>query len=266
MNAIRLALLGCGACALFLCNSAAGLTPDRQISQYAHNAWRVQDGFLAGFSFALTQTKDGYLWIGTKAGILRFDGVRFVPWTTLDNERLQHSEVNSLLGSHDGSLWVGTRFAGLWRWKDQRLTHFQNTEAHITAIFEDSRGTIWFAQEALEDGKDGPLCRVVAEGVRCYGPKDGIPLATGESITEDRAGHIWLGTDTGLVDWTPHSVSTYNPNGLKSNKGLAGIDALAVGSDGSALVGIEKSGSGLGLQQVVGGSLEIDCHAGVGWQ
>jgi signal transduction histidine kinase/ligand-binding sensor domain-containing protein len=253
MNAIRLALLGCGVYALFLCNSAAALTPDRQISQYAHNAWRVQDGFLAGFSFALTQTKDGYLWIGTKAGILRFDGVRFVPWTTPDNERLQHSEVISLLGSRDGSLWIGTRFAGLWRWKDQRLTHFQNTEGHLSAIFEDSRGTVWFAQEALEEGKGGPLCRVIAEGVRCYGPKDGIPLAIGQSITEDQAGHIWLGTDTGLVDWAPGSVSTYNPIGLKSNNGMAGIDALAVGSDGSTLVGIEKAGTSLGLQQVVGG-------------
>jgi len=253
MSPIRLALLGCSVLTVFICAPAAGLGPDRQISQYAHTAWRVQDGFLAGFSSALTQTKDGYVWIGTKAGILRFDGVRFVPWTTPDNERLQHSEVTSLLGSRDGSLWIGTHFAGLWRWKDQSLTHFQNTEALIHGIFEDSRGTVWFAQGALEDGKGGPLCRVIAESVRCYGLKGGIPLATGQSITEDQAGHIWLGTDTGLVDWTPGSVSTYNPSGLKSNNGMEGILALAVRSDGSLVVGIGKSGPGLGLQQVVGG-------------
>ena len=253
MSAMRLALLGCSVLTFFISAPAAGLNPDRQISQYAHTAWRVQDGFLASFSLALTQTKDGYLWIGTQSGILRFDGVRFVPWSTPDNERLQHSNVISLLGSRDGSLWIGTKF-GLWRWKDQRLTHFQNSEAVIVVtIFEDSQGTVWFSQGALEDGTGGPLCRIIAESAHCYGPKDGIPLAIGQSITEDQAGHIWLGTDAGLVDWTPGSVRTYNPNGLKSNKGMTGIDALAVGSDGSVVVGISKSGPGLGLQQVVGG-------------
>jgi signal transduction histidine kinase/ligand-binding sensor domain-containing protein len=256
MSAMRLASLGCGLCTLFLCNPAAGLTPDRPISQYAHTAWRVQDGLIAGYSFALTQTQDGYLWIGTQSGILRFDGVRFVPWTAPDNDRLEHSDVVSLLGSRDGSLWIGTHLAGLWRWKDQHLTHFQNTEGIIGTIFEDRQGTVWFSRGGYEESTGGPLCQVIAESVRCYGPKDGIPMAIGQSITEDQAGHIWLGTDTGLVDWTPGLVSTYNPNGLKSNNGMQGITALAVGSDGSVAVGIGKSGPGLGLQQVVGGVLK----------
>jgi signal transduction histidine kinase len=253
MSATRLALLGCSVLTFFLCTPAAGLNPDSQISQYAHTAWRVRDGLITGPSFGLTQTQDGYLWIGTQSGILRFDGVRFVPWITPDNERLQHSNIISLLGSRDGSLWIATQFAGLWRWKDQRLTHFQNSEAVILTIIEDSQGTVWFSKEPTEESKGGPLCQFIAESFRCYGPKDGIPLAIGQSIAEDQAGHIWLGTDAGLVDWTPGSVRTYNPNGLKSNKGMWGISALAVGSDGSVLVGVGKSGPGLGLQQVVGG-------------
>jgi signal transduction histidine kinase len=256
MSATRLALRGCSVLTFFLCAPAAGLNPNSQVSQYAHTAWRVQDGLITGPSFGLAQTKDGYLWIGTQSGILRFDGVRFVPWITPDNERLQHSNIISLLGSRDGSLWIGTQFAGLWRWKDQRLSHFQSSEAVIFTIIEDSQGAVWFSTAATEQSKGGPLCQVIADSVRCYGPKDGVPLVLGQSITEDRAGHIWLGTDTGLVNWKPGSVSTYNPNGLKSNKGMVGIDALAVGSDGAVLVGIGKSGPGLGLQQVVGGVLK----------
>jgi ligand-binding sensor domain-containing protein len=56
------------------------LNPDRQISQYAHTAWRLQDGFLGSYPSAIAQTTDGYIWVGTQSGIERFDGVRFVPW------------------------------------------------------------------------------------------------------------------------------------------------------------------------------------------
>ena len=66
---------------LFLENSVWAVDPTRHISQYAHTAWRVQDGVFGGAPWAITQTTDGYLWIGTRTGLLRFDGVRFVPWT-----------------------------------------------------------------------------------------------------------------------------------------------------------------------------------------
>src|SRR4051794_1783050 len=61
-------------------SSVYGLDPDRRISQYGHTAWRVQDGAIAPAG-AITQTIDGYIWLGTSAGLMRFDGVRFVPWS-----------------------------------------------------------------------------------------------------------------------------------------------------------------------------------------
>ena len=54
------------------------LDADRRISQYAHTAWRTQDGAFSGTPNAIMQTADGYIWIGTQAGLVRFDGVRFV--------------------------------------------------------------------------------------------------------------------------------------------------------------------------------------------
>jgi hypothetical protein len=55
---------------------AAAVDPERRISQYGHTAWRIQDGFFNGVPYAIKQTADGYLWIGTANGLLRFDGVR----------------------------------------------------------------------------------------------------------------------------------------------------------------------------------------------
>ena len=87
---------------LFAVSSLWAVDPSRHISQYAHTAWRIQDGVFSGTPFAVTQTTDGYLWIGTRSGLLRFDGVRFVPWTSPDGKYLPSSDIGSLLGARDG--------------------------------------------------------------------------------------------------------------------------------------------------------------------
>ena len=65
-------------------HSLRALDATRRITQYAHTAWRMQDGFLNGAPNAIAQTSDGYIWIGTQAGLWRFDGVRFVPFAAPD--------------------------------------------------------------------------------------------------------------------------------------------------------------------------------------
>src|SRR4051812_30570656 len=60
---------------------ALALDPQRRLSQYAHSAWRVQDGFFPNNPFWISQTRDGYLWVGGLSGASRFDGVRFTPWS-----------------------------------------------------------------------------------------------------------------------------------------------------------------------------------------
>jgi ligand-binding sensor domain-containing protein len=102
----------------FAVNRVWAVDPSRHISQYGHTAWRIQDGVLSGAALAVTQTTDGYLWIGTRAGLVRFDGVRFVPWASPDGTQLPSSEVSSLLGARDGSLWIGME-GGLSHWDGQ---------------------------------------------------------------------------------------------------------------------------------------------------
>jgi len=81
--------------------AALALDPDLRISQYAHTAWRVRDGTFPGIPTAITQTTDGYVWIGTFAGLLRFDGVRFVPFVPPAGQHLPNPAVISLLGATD---------------------------------------------------------------------------------------------------------------------------------------------------------------------
>src|SRR6516162_11425489 len=65
---------------LLACPRTFALDPALDISQYAHTAWKVREGFTKGTIVSIAQTPDGYLWLGTEFGLLRFDGVRSVPW------------------------------------------------------------------------------------------------------------------------------------------------------------------------------------------
>ena len=102
---------------------AFALDPSLDISQFAHTAWRVRDGFGKGPIHSIAQTPDGYLWLGTEFGLLRFDGVRAVPWQPPAGEHLPSDVVTRLLVSRDGTLWIGTG-KGLATWKDGKLTHY----------------------------------------------------------------------------------------------------------------------------------------------
>src|SRR5215469_10973660 len=64
------------------------LDPSLDVSQYAHTAWRIREGFTKGMIGSIAQTPDGYLWLGTDLGLLRFDGVRTVPWQPPAGEQL----------------------------------------------------------------------------------------------------------------------------------------------------------------------------------
>ena len=229
--------------------SANALDPDRRISQYAHTAWRVRDGAFAGAPTAITQTTDGYVWIGTLAGLLRFDGSRFVPFTPPTGKTLPNSAVISLLGSTDGSLWIGTA-SGLARWKNGELVDFPETAGRVNSIYEDQEGTIWIARSRTSAGG---VCKVAASVARCYTPNDGMPPYAGVVI-RDNLGYFLVGSAGTLVRWKPGSSTSYELPGLKSKRGLSGIADLALAPDGSVWVGVAWPGHGLGLQQWVHGS------------
>jgi ligand-binding sensor domain-containing protein len=76
---------------------AFALNPELAASQYAHTAWKVRDGFTKGTINTIAQTADGYLWLGTEFGLLRFDGVRAVPWEPPADQPLPSERQCSML-------------------------------------------------------------------------------------------------------------------------------------------------------------------------
>lgn len=230
---------------------AWAVDPARRISQYAHTAWRMQDGAFTGAPLAVAQTEDGFLWVGTAAGLLRFDGSRFSPWVPANEQRLPSSDVQSLLAARDGSLWIGTS-TGLSRWKGQVLTNYSTGPGGVTNLLEDRNGTIWFGGNRAGTG-EGPLCQVSGAATRCLGAAADLPPFRAGPLLEDRAGNVWVGGDTALMRWTSASHAVYRPRGLEANDGISGISGLAAAVDGALWVGFGMPGPGLGLQRLAQG-------------
>jgi ligand-binding sensor domain-containing protein len=227
---------------------AGALDPNRQISQYAHTAWRIQDGFFSGTPQAITQTTDGYLWIGTEGGLVRFDGVRFVPWTAPDGKQLPSTRIHSLLGASDGNLWIGTS-RGLAKWNHLELVNISGSPAFVETILQDPGGTVWITRSQVRDDA-GPVCEVTGGALRCHGAGDGISFTYAQPLFRDALGNLWMGGSLGLCRWKPGESKTYIDKALMQAKGLAGVGAIAAGDNGSVLVGMKRSGKGLGLQQL----------------
>jgi ligand-binding sensor domain-containing protein len=232
---------------------AYAVNPDLKISQYAHTAWRLQDGFFSDRPSPMTQTKDGYMWMGTRTGLLRFDGVRFVPFTVLGGKQLPSGRVLALLGAEDGSLWIGTE-GGLAEWKNDKLIINATIVGSVGVIRQDAQGIIWVARNGSSDNS-GPLCRIANGDTKCFGKAAGLPPneCCAESLALDKSGNVWVGTDDMVLQFKGDSLTVHKSDALASNS-TAGIDGLAASADGSLWVGMALSGSGRGLQRLVNGA------------
>src|ERR1700683_2464107 len=154
------------------CPVAVNATLD--VSQYAHTAWKIRDGFAKGSILSIAQTPDGYLWLGTAFGLYRFDGVRNVLWQPPPDQQLPSSTITSLVASRDGTLWVGTR-NGLSSWKNGKLTQYAELAGlAIRALVEDHEGSIWAGTNGSAGPPDGKLCEIRNGSVQCNSEMRGV--------------------------------------------------------------------------------------------
>src|SRR5712664_3505694 len=119
----RRAGLACLTLTFALAAPVHALDPQKSITQFTHTAWSAKEG-IPGPVRAIAQTPDGYLWLGTEAGLYRFDGLHFVPWEPSFGEQLPRSFVLSLSTARDGSLWIGFSSGGISQLRNGRLRNY----------------------------------------------------------------------------------------------------------------------------------------------
>jgi ligand-binding sensor domain-containing protein len=190
---------------LAACPCASALNPSLDINQYAHTAWTIRDVFFGSPIQAIAQTPDGYLWLGTQTGLIRFDGVRAVSWTPPAAEPLPSTTVLRLLVARDGTLWIGTG-AGLASWNGTRLIRYRDLDQqYVVSLVEDRDGTVWAGSLTVPSGR---LCAFRSGKTQCYGQDDSLGRYV-LSLFEDGAGNLWAGAETGLWRWRPGPPQLY---------------------------------------------------------
>ena len=217
---------------------AFALDPSLDVSQYAHTSWRIRDGFTTGIVTSFAQTPDGYLWLGTELGLVRFDGVRPVSWQLPAGQELPGSLITNLMTARDGTLWIGT-FTGLASWKEGKLTKFPELAGlDITSVLEARDGTVWTSAYAEGAGR---LCDISGGVVHCE------TLSTyGEALYEDSRGTLWVGLQNGFWRWKPGT-----PEFFSIPEDPFGITGFAEDEQGQLLFG-----SYVGIRRLVNGRVE----------
>ncbi|HEY5612414.1 MAG TPA: diguanylate cyclase [Lysobacter sp.] len=146
---------------LLLPDAAQALHPEKAFHHYVRDNWSIQQGLPQISALAIAQDRQGYLWVGTQAGLARFDGVRFVGYTPDSEPHLPGIWVRALHAGRDGRLWIGT-YKGLAVYDGDSFTTVAAADAarwpalDVAALGEDAAGQVWVATTAgvfrVQDG------------------------------------------------------------------------------------------------------------------
>ena len=180
-RALRLFVSGVFAYFLLATACCTGQNSAVHVSQLSHTAWRLRDGALPGMPTVVTQTKDGYIWLGTPLGLYRFDGQRFAR-VPLPSGRF--GEVLALLADRDGSLWIGT-YGSLFHETGGQIKEVVHG-LKLEQLMQNASGEIW-AATAFNEGR--PACVLRSGKFECL---EHSPLQSATTIGEDDQGGIWF--------------------------------------------------------------------------
>lgn len=197
------------------------------LSQLRIDTWQTEQGLPLNTVQAMHQTRSGHLWVGTAAGLARFDGQRFTTFEPQEMPELSGRPVFGFLEDAEGSLWIGN-FNGALRWRDGRFERIFGPEIterrRVWAFAEETSraadgtpkvGTIWAATENglvrwRAGGGDGK------PDIKVYKVADGLPTLRLRTLAFDSKGTLWIGTTGGgLVAFAGEKFTVYSTaNGL----------------------------------------------------
>ena len=178
------------------CSRALALDPSQALDRYVHQTWTTDEGLPQNSVYAIAAARDGYLWLGTDEGLVRFDGSRFTVFDRLNTPAIRDPFVVSLHEARDGSLWAGTDRGGLTRLAGGRFSHYGLEEGlpagRVQAIADGAGGALWLGL------RGGGLARFEGGRFRTFRSSDGLSSDNVLAVLEDRTGRLWVGTDAGL--------------------------------------------------------------------
>ena len=218
---------------------ALALDPARAVNEYAITTW--QQDLPQNTVPSLAQTPDGYLWIGTHEGLVRFDGISFRVFDRDNTPELPSNSFLELFVDSLGGLWGGG-FNGIVRFDGRSFRSFESKDGYLGtvcySIREDPAGDVWV-------GSDRGLFRYRGGRFEQIGEKFGIPPGTVRKVEPVGPGDLWLGMDSGVVSrFRDGRFEVFKRDGVLPGAPImamhwqASSDTLWVGTDGGGLVRI----------------------------
>jgi ligand-binding sensor domain-containing protein/signal transduction histidine kinase len=255
------------------------LEPSTPLANLVRQAWGMENGLPQNTVQALLQTSDGFLWLGTEVGLVRFDGNSFAVFDRNSSPALPGNDVRCLLEARDGALWIGTS-EGLARLKDGVVKTFTTREGlpgnQVVGLGLNSDGSVWVSTEGGTASLTGD--RVVGlnvgdpiknqdpaivdhatltSGLSAQATATQVTLSRGDKtetrfavgrelpgtrvqkLLADREGTFWIGTNRGLARLVDGKLQLLPVTDPLSN---ASVLTLLEDREGDLWVGTESDG------------------------
>jgi signal transduction histidine kinase/ligand-binding sensor domain-containing protein len=200
--------------ALLCSGQALAIDPTEMLSELHHTRWTMRDGVPAGI-YALAQSSDGYLWIGSDVGLFKFDGVSFEPLELPNGERPIVDPVMTLLALPSNGLLIGMRFGGAYLLRDGHLTQYGDREGlpkHSVMAFAVRDDGSWWAQTPVGLYRlDGAVWKRVGEDWQ-------YPATHGDSLIVGLDGTLWSRSLDGTF-FLPRGESAFRKSPLPGATG-----------------------------------------------
>jgi len=172
---------------------AHALDPRKSLTQYSRMVWTQQHGLPQDAIHAITQTSDGYLWLGTDEGLARFDGFEFVVFNK-DHGDLPSNSITALAAAGD-ELWIGTS-SGLTQYRDHRFRKFTIKDGlpdeDVVNLFVAHDGALWIVAGAN-------LSRFQNGAFTNYAPSENFPATSIRGVREDSHHNLWVAAFNSLL-------------------------------------------------------------------
>jgi ligand-binding sensor domain-containing protein/signal transduction histidine kinase len=203
---IYICLVACLAgLALFL-NQASGSDFDPAETAGTIRIWHNEDGLPSDSVTAIVQTRDGFLWVGTTAGLVWFDGVKFTRVNLKSSDADNPVCVTALCEDSTGHLWVGTQQDGLFQLAQGSLQHFTGEQGlldnHVTSLAADNHGQVWVGSKA-------GLSLWAGQHFKSFTKRDGLPDDFVSGVNVARSGIVWITTRTGMCRFMDGHITPY---------------------------------------------------------
>lgn len=190
---------------------------------WTYRAWQLADGLPNNYVLGTARTADGYLWVGTRTNVARFDGVGFDSVPTADFWAGAPQGLRLLVPARDGGLWIGMDAGAIVHVRDGKVLAYTAGMPKIvpTALLEDRSGVLWVVY------RKGSLYRVENGAARPVDVAQGLPAGPTCSLACDREGQVWCARGRALGALRS---DRFEPVGM-----LEGKDAILCAARGGGL-------------------------------